>query len=226
MLVPRFAIALAGMASLCAAAPASAQFYMKPVVLTGEKTLGDEPGMVGPALPGASREELRAALVWNLRAALNVAALQCQFEPTLLTLGNYNALLTDHKVELAESLVTLEKYFTKVYKVKKTATTEFDKFGTRVYAGFSTVSGQLSFCQTSASIGQDALFTKRGELGDLAARRMREMRNSLAAWGEQYRRNTPYQIPAPGRIPAFSDPKCWRKGEYQAKRCGALVAAR
>jgi len=225
MLVPRIVSVAALTAGLFAAAPASAQFFMKPANLSGARVTGAEPGMTGPALPDASGEELRAALVWNLRAALNVAALQCQFEPTLLTLGNYNAILKDHEVELRESYGTLEKYFTRVNKNKKLGQTELDKFGTRVYSGFSTVSGQLSFCQTAATIGHDALFIRRGAFGDLAQDRMRELRASLASWGEQFRRTISYQTLTRPPLPPFGNDKCWRKGSYQPKKCGALQLA-
>ncbi|AQR75798.1 hypothetical protein [Sphingomonas sp. LM7] len=225
MLVPRIVSMLAVSAGLFAAAPASAQFFLKSVNLAGARVTGAEPGMTGPALPDASPAELRAALVWNLRAALNVAALQCQFEPTLLTLGNYNALLKDHEVELRESYGTLEKYFTRVYKTKKAGQTELDRFGTRVYSGFSTVSGQLSFCQTAATIGHDALFTRRGQFGDLAHDRMRELRGSLASWGEQFRRSVNYQVLTSAPLPPFGNDKCWRKNTYQVKKCGALQIA-
>jgi hypothetical protein len=225
MLVPRIVSMLAMAAGLFISAPASAQFFLKSVNLAGAPVTGAEPGMTGPALPGATPTELRAALVWNLRAALNVAALQCQFEPTLLTLGNYNAILKDHEVELRESYGTLEKYFTRVNTNKKVGQTELDKFGTRVYSGFSTVSGQLSFCQTAAAIGHDALFARRGTFGDLAQARMRELRASLAPWGEQFRRSATLDIPSAGVMPPFANDKCWRRGTYQARRCGQLRVA-
>jgi hypothetical protein len=224
MLVPRIVSALALTASLIVSVPASAQFFLKSANLEGPRVTGAEPGMIGPALPGASPSELRAALVWNLRAALNVAALQCQFEPTLLTLGNYNAILKDHAVELTESYGTLEKYFTRANNNKKVGQTELDKFGTRVYSGFSTVSGQLSFCQTAAAIGHEALFLRRGEFGELAQARMRELRASLAPWGEQFRRTTSINFPAE-RIPPFGDNRCWRGGTYQERKCGSLRVA-
>ncbi|UZK66027.1 hypothetical protein [Sphingomonas sp. M1-B02] len=181
--------------------------------------------MTGPALPNASPAELRAALVWNLRAALNVAALQCQFEPTLLTLDNYNAILKDHEVELRDAYGTLEKYFVRAHKTAKLGQTELDKFGTRVYSGFSTVSGQLSFCQTAAAIGHDALFAKRGDFGDLAQQRMHELRSSLQSWGEQLRRSGSPITPM-GALPQFGNDKCWKRDSYQPKKCGALVARR
>ncbi|MEI9928734.1 MAG: hypothetical protein WDN44_14970 [Sphingomonas sp.] len=223
MLVRRILVLLAASAGLFSAAPASAQFFMKPANLAGGRVTGIEPGMIGPALPGASEDELRAALVWNLRAALNVAALQCQFEPTLLTLGNYNAILRDHSAELKKSYDVLEKYFTRAYKTKKVGQTELDRFGTRVYSGFSTVSGQLSFCQTAGSIGHQALFTKPGSLGELAYDRMRELRNSLAPWGEQaFPRG--YNRPVGNvTLPAYFKDDCWSdKGKWLAKKCGPL----
>lgn len=226
MLVPRILLGLAAAAGIFASAPASAQFFLKSVNLAGERVTGSEPGMTGPSLPNATAAELRAALVWNLRAALNVAALQCQFEPTLLTLPNYNALLKDHDAELRTSYTTLEQYFARALKDKKKGLTELDKFGTRVYSGFSTVSGQLTFCQTAASVGHDALFAKRGALGDLAHDRMRELRSSLAGWGEQFRTRTYYSLPQhPMPLPPFGNAKCWKKDMYQPKKCGPLQIA-
>lgn len=224
MLVARIGIVIAGVAGLLAAAPASAQFFFKPANLAGARVTGEEPGMTGQALPGATPDELSAALVWNLRAALNVAALQCQFEPTLLTLNNYNALLKDHEVELRNSYGTLEKYFTRTAKNKKLGQVELDKFGTRVYSGFSTVSGQLSFCQTAASIGHDAIFARRGQLADIAHDRMRELRASLAPWGEQQfrARSIAFTMPPARPLPAFGNPKCWKKNRYDQKKCGPL----
>ncbi|HTG37370.1 hypothetical protein [Sphingomonas sp.] len=210
-----------------AATPASAQFYFKSKSLAGERVNGSEPGIVGMELPGATREELDAAMVWNLRAALNVAALQCQFEPTLLTLRNYNGILKDHETELAASFATLGKYFRRTNKTVKAGQTAFDQFGTRVYSGYSTVSAQRIFCQTAGDIGEDAIHTPRGQLHDVAARRLRELRNSLTAWGEQ-------QFPYGGyaytlqnyqpRLPDFANEKCWRKDEWQVRRCGLLGA--
>lgn len=224
MLVPRIGLFVAAIAGMFAAAPASAQFFLKPADLSGPRVTGEEPGMTGPAMPGATSTELSAALVWNLRAALNVAALQCDFEPTLLARENYNAFLKDHDAELDQSMVVLDKYFFRVTKNKKAGQVELDKFLTRVYSGFSTVGGQRSFCQTAASIGHDAVFARRGQIYDLAHNRMRELRASLAPWGEQQfrARNISFLMPAARPLPPFGNDKCWRKGVYNAKKCGAL----
>lgn len=223
MLASRIALMLAGTAGIFASVPASAQFFLKPANLDSGRVTGAEPGMTGPALPGATADELRAALAWNLRAALNVAALQCQFEPTLLSVDNYNSLIKDHAIELRDSYATLEKYFARTYKNKKQGQLELDKYGTRIYSGFSTVQGQLSFCQTAASIGHDAVFVKAGKFSDMAQDRIKELRASLGPWGEQYR---PQGYVVTGmygvKFPPFGNDKCWKKGSYQAKKCGPL----
>ncbi|MET0308581.1 MAG: hypothetical protein ABW023_07735 [Sphingomonas sp.] len=226
MLVPRIGFILAGIAGLFAAAPASAQFFLKPADLAGARVTGDEPGMTGPALPGATAPELTAALVWNLRAALNVAALQCGFEPTLMTLANYNAFLKDHDGELDESMAVLDKYFFRITKNKKAGQAELDKFLTRVYSGFSTVSGQRSFCQTAASIGHEAVFARHGQLYDIAHNRMRELRASLSPWGEQQfrARNISFLLPPARPLPPFGNDKCWKKSSYNVKKCGPLAS--
>jgi hypothetical protein len=217
--------ALAAFVSVAAATPANAQFWFKPKDLSGPRVTGEEPGVLGQALPSATRDELEAAMVWNLRAALNVAALQCQFEPTLLTLRNYNALLKDHEGELAASFATLGKYFRRVNKTPKEGQTALDQYGTRVYSGYSTVSAQRIFCQTADAVGEDAIHAPRGQLHEVAATRLQQLRNSLTSWGEQ-------QFPYGGwsytlasyqpRLPDFANAQCWRKDEWQVRRCGML----
>ena len=85
MKVLRTALALCVASSgLAVAQSASAQFFLQSRDFSGAAVTGEESDL-GQALPGATSAEMRAALVWHMRAALNVAALQCQFEPTLLT---------------------------------------------------------------------------------------------------------------------------------------------
>src|SRR3546814_17001042 len=105
----RILTAAAAAIMIFSATPASAQFFFTSRDLSGPRVVGDEPG-IGQALPGATPAELRAELVWTLRAAMNVAALQCEFEPTLLTRTNYNALLQEHKAELGGYTDTLPSF--------------------------------------------------------------------------------------------------------------------
>lgn len=201
---------------LFAGSPASAQFFLKSYDFRGGPVIGTEPEL-GMPLPGATPAEVRAGLVWNLRAALNVAALQCDFEPMLMTANNYNAMLHDHEGELKKAFDTLNGYFVRTAKTKAAGQTAFDRFGTRTYSAFATVSAQYGFCQTSARIGREAIFAKRGELGDVAVNYMREMRNSLIPYGEQ-------QFPQAFYARTFLllpnfDTSCWKRSTYRPDLC-------
>lgn len=220
MMVLRIALAAGAAAlGLAAAAPASAQFYFKPKDYSGAAVRGDEAG-IGQTMPGATEAEQRAAVAWNMRAALNVAALQCQFEPTLQTLDNYNAVLKDHQVELKTTFDTLSKYFARTAANKKAGQNALDQFGTRTYSGFSTTAAQYGFCLTAGAISRDAVFTPRGGFTSLAMNRTRELRNSLIPAGEQqFQRYVSYDRASYPRLDAI----CWnKKGEWQAKKCGVL----
>lgn len=218
MPVSRVLVAAAGAVTLFGAAPASAQFYFRGPDIASPRLTGNEPNMLGHAFPGATPAELRSAMVWNLRAALNVAALQCQFAPTLRTLPNYNAILKDHATELNSSYATLTKYFVRTAKTPKAGQTELDQYGTRVYSSYSAVYSQLSFCAIADEVSQQAVFAKRGELGEVAAQRLGELRNSMTRWGEQQFPRVIYQT-AWVNYPMFGNDKCWRKGAYTPERC-------
>ncbi|MBC3943674.1 hypothetical protein [Sphingomonas albertensis] len=223
MKVLRTALALCVASSgLAVAQSASAQFFLQSRDFSGAAVTGEEADL-GQPLPGATSAEMRAALVWHMRAALNVAALQCQFEPTLLTVPNYNSILADHGEELKGAFDTLTKYFLRVNKAAgpRAGQAALDQFGTRTYSSFATVAAQYGFCQTAASIGRDAVFAPRGHFAEVALARSRELRNSLIPWGEQrFPRYIGSERSAPMMIRL--DPICWnKKGEWVAKKCGA-----
>lgn len=203
-------------AALMVPSVASAAFFWKAPDLRGEPVTGGEPGVLIGTLPGATPAELRAALVWNLRSGLNVAALQCQFEPTLLTRNQYNTLLENHREELATAYQVLSNYFKRTDK--KAGQTKLDQYGTRTYSSFSTVLGQYTFCETSGAIGRAAIFTPRGQLYKVAEMRMRELRKSLALAGEQ---QFNFWIPPYQPLLPPLDDSCWKKEELkQTSSCG------
>lgn len=227
MSVSRIALALCALGSGLLAQPAAAQFFLKSHDFEGVLVKGDATGLASP-LPGATAAELDAALSWTLRSALNVAALQCQFEPTLNTTDAYNAVLKDHDAEFDKSQLVLQHYFArlpgsgsaKAGRGSQAGQMGFDQFGTRTYSSFSAVSSQYGFCQTAASIGREAVFTKRGTFGDLARSRMTQLRNSLfGSWGdESVSGYTPFVAATLPRL----DPICWdKKGNWVDKKCGA-----
>jgi hypothetical protein len=134
--------------------------------------------LIGIPIPGATPAEYRAHMLWNLRAGLNVAALQCQFSPYLRAVPNYNAVLAHHSGELASAYTALTGYFTRTLGARE-GTRRFDDYSTMTYNNFSTLQAQLGFCQTASNIAKEALARPKGELHLLAAARMRELRNSL-----------------------------------------------
>jgi hypothetical protein len=205
----RFGKSVLALGLTAATVPASAQFYWQPADTSGAVLAGYETGM-GPPLPGATMVEQKAAIVWNMRSALNVAALQCGFEPTLRTLENYNAILGNHTVEMTAAFNTLTSYFKRTNKTAAAGQKALDTYGTRVYSSFSTVQSQLEFCATAGRVGRIALFTPRGSFVTMAEEHLRAVRNSLIRTGEQKFR---YGIPRLVRMPNF-DNRCWKKNSY------------
>lgn len=201
---------LAG-AALLAAMPAQAQLFWQPPDLSTAPVTGAEPGL---ALPGANSAEMQAALVWHLRAALNVAALQCDFEPTLLTTTNYNSMINHHRTELASSFKTLGDYFKRVGGAVA-GQKQFDQYGTRVYSSYSAVQAQIDFCQVAGKVGREAIFAPRGDLYKVAQNRIGELRAALVAKGDTVYGNPAYGFTA--TLPPL-EKSCWKKGEL-VKKC-------
>lgn len=179
--------------ALLPAAPAPAYLYWSRPLLKGQPVNGDEPGIILP-LPGATPKEIKAGLVWSMRAGLNVAALQCQFAPGLMTVGNYNAVIRQHSAELQDAYKAIQNYFKRTGDKKWQA--DADSYTTKTYNGFSTLHAQLSFCETAAAIGREALTTRMGKLTELAASRMRDFRDSLTPIGDAWLGTTPRQVEA------------------------------
>lgn len=212
----KLAASVAALTAATAAMPAAAQFYFRGPELAGQPVTGQEPAW---ALPGATRAENEASLLWSMRAALNVAALQCDLAQSLLTVPNYNAMLMDHRGELKDAFDTLDRYFKRIAKGRAAGQTALDQYSTRLYSGFSTVNGQYTFCVSAHSIGRDAVFTPRGQLLGVAQGRMAELRNSLAASSEQYFPGFQVRTNRFGWLPN-TDKKCWKKAQWNNK-CGA-----
>ncbi|HWW63926.1 MAG TPA: hypothetical protein VNZ43_04135 [Sphingomonadaceae bacterium] len=203
------------------AASASAYLFWEKPNFSGAPVKGDEPG-IGLPLAGATEKEIRASLLWNMRAGLNVAALQCQFSPALMTVANYNDILKHHAVELNDAYQTLSAYFKRTTKGARWQVA-LDQYTTRTYNGFSTMHAQIGFCDTAASIGREAIARPKGSLYLTAQNRMREFRNSLVPTRDGLFTERPYL--AARVLPPF-DKKCWdRKNRYRDKKCPLPTAA-
>lgn len=221
-LASRLAAGLAATALVTAAIPAQAQVFFQPPVLAVGQVTGQEPAF---ALPGATPKENEANLVWSLRAALNVAALQCDLvAQSTLNVPNYNAMLTDHKPELQSAYDGLSGYFTRIKKSKPAGQNALDQYFTRLYSSFSTVSGILTFCVTAHSVGRDAIFSPRGTLLSVAQNRMTELRASLAPSGEQVFPGFQFRTTGFAWLPD-PDNRCWKKNRWNGKCAGPAATA-
>jgi hypothetical protein len=208
-LIPLAALALAP-------APAQAQLFWQAPDFSGAPIVPGETG-IGQFLPGATPIEVQANTTWQLRAALNVMALQCQFEGTLLAANAYNGVLINHRDELAKTYATIVSYFNRTNKLPKAARNALETYGTKTYLGYSTVRAQIGFCQTASNVAKSAIFAPRGSLNILATERLREIRNSLVPAGEQQFRFRKRLLAQP--LPDLSD-RCWnRRDEFNTKKC-------
>lgn len=128
-------------------------------------------------LPGASPLEVAANQVWSLRAALNVAALQCQFSPFLRTVPRYNAMIKQHAKEFARAQTVLGAYFRRTGG--KTAASALDRYNTRLYQSYTTLDAQLAFCNAASAAGRDVLTQPIGRLGAIAPTEVLTVRAAL-----------------------------------------------
>ncbi|MGE5723072.1 MAG: hypothetical protein ACM3YM_11495, partial [Sphingomonadales bacterium] len=212
-----FAVAAIGLS-----APSQAQIFLKDPGFSHGDVEGADP-LVGLPLPGATPTEYGAHLLWNLRAGLNVAALQCQFSPFLRTVDNYNGLLAHHSKELMSAYTTLGTYFKKKYGPSE-GQRLFDDYSTKTYNNWSTLYAQYGFCQTAADIAKEGIERPKGQLYLTARGRLRELRSSLvptnAVVAFDY---NPYSI-ANIWLPPLDD-RCWdRKGNLR-KKCQPTYAS-
>lgn len=210
----KIATLLTAMTVAFSTSPAAAQIYWKAPDFSGPPLLGLEPGL-GTPMPGATQAEQQAAMIWNLRSGLNLAALQCAFEPLLRTEQNYNAMLTNHKDGLAAAYAVVSGYFKRTTATPAAAQKALDTYGTRAISSFSTVRGQLGFCHAAGRVSYSAMSAPRGTLLTVASERLRELYNAQRYQPDQQFRV--YKTSAP--LPRMSN-DCWdKKGKYKAS-CG------
>lgn len=212
-------IRTAALAALIAPQITSAQLFLVDPDFKRGPIDGSDP-LVGLPIPGATPAEYRAHMLWNLRAGLNVAALQCQFSPYLRTVDNYNGILAHHSKEMAEAYSAINGYFKRVHGAKA-GQKAFDDYTTITYNNFSTMQAQYGFCQTASAIAKEALARPKGELHLIASSRMRELRNSLVPAYDRIGVYNPYTIRA-AILPSL-DPKCWDKKNRLAKKCRTQI---
>ncbi|MGZ8286353.1 MAG: hypothetical protein ACXW27_11375 [Allosphingosinicella sp.] len=211
-------IAAAAFAAMLAAAPAPAQLYLSPPDLRASPLEPSDP-LVGLPLPGATAAEYRANLLWNLRAGLNVAALQCQFSDYLRAVPNYNGLLAHHNIELAAAYTALNNYYKRTLGAK--GQKAFDDYSTITYNNWSAAQAQQIFCQTATNITKTALATPKGQLFPIAQARVRELRHALVPAYEPRPAYRPYLIRLRELPPLAA--ACYNKKGVLRRACGGTA---
>jgi hypothetical protein len=212
--------AAGGIAAFVLTPPAAAQIFLTQPDFKPGPIEGSDP-LVGLPIPGATAAEYRAHLLWNLRAGLNVAALQCQFSAFLRAVPNYNGILAHHSTELASAYTTLNNYFKRVHGAVK-GQKLFDDYSTSTYNNFSTLQAQYGFCQTATNIAKSALAAPKGQLYPVAQARMRELRGSLVPASERPLSSyNPWLVRFTVLPPLRAD--CWTKKNQLRSRCGGAA---
>jgi hypothetical protein len=92
-----------------------------------------------------------AGLVWNLRSALNVAALNCQESHFAGILPAYRVFLDKNESKLARVNKEVDEEFRKVHGAR-TYRTERDQYMTQVYNYFALPPAHHDFCETATAI--------------------------------------------------------------------------
>ncbi len=192
--------ALAVAPAFAAPAKKPARTPKPPPVLTVEAPLAvvRVNGQVVPqaiAMKAMTPAEAEANAIWNLRAGLNVAALQCQYSPYLATVKTYNDLLKHHSAELAAAQATMLGHFKRYDGTR--ALNSFDQYTTKTYNSFSTLDAQFAFCVASAGAGRGALFVVKGALGKYALVQTPILRLSLIPPGPRYSFASLVPVPLP-----------------------------
>ncbi|ANK14234.1 hypothetical protein A9D12_08960 [Erythrobacter neustonensis] len=98
-------------------------------------------------------------LVWNLRSAWNVAALNClapEYQPIL---DSYRAFLTKNVKGLKAVNDRIEKSYTSRYRVRRDAIVARDGYTTQVYNFFAEPAARAGFCRAALDMANRAIIT-------------------------------------------------------------------
>lgn len=103
-------------------------------------------------------------LVWNLRSAWNVAALNClapEYDPIL---QGYRAFLTGNARALTAVNDRIEKSYTSRFRVRRDAIVARDGYTTQVYNFFALPAARAGFCRAALDMGNRALIAPPTDL--------------------------------------------------------------
>jgi len=139
---------LALILAACATAPEQASAPSFPTALEREEVAAEPP-------PPALAEAGSAAQVWQLRSALNVAALGCTRAGDNAISGRYNNMLKLHSILLTQAYIEKENQYRKTGG-KRWQTIQ-DREATKLYNRYANHPRLDVFCKEAGAITADAL---------------------------------------------------------------------
>lgn len=126
-------------------------------------------GGIATAPPVAPRAESPAveflpamAPVWQLRAALNAAALSCRLAGDRIVAASYNRLLNHHREALAAAYAAEQDRYRRAHGARWQSVQDTEM--TRLYNRYGNFGQSPRFCATAAAVSDAALATAAGEL--------------------------------------------------------------
>lgn len=143
------------------------------------------------------------AIIWHVRAALNVAALGCRGPGSEGLTSGYNALLRQQRTTFAASDAAIRARFRS--EGARDWQTRHDVYMTRLYNYFAQPGGQTGFCAAAAAIITQAATVAPDAFGGFAAGALPRLdapfttaysaygayRRDLAAWESRYGTGAP-----------------------------------
>jgi hypothetical protein len=156
---------------------------------------------------GLSREES----IWNFRAAINVAALNCQGPVWGVIAQNYNKMIVVHKARLAQANTAVDNEYRKRFPGQNALRVR-DSRSTELYNFFALPPVREEYCNVSLRKSEEALTVPTtafpeyaiGALGDIDAIYLRfydayvQYEKDLADWKLKYGPQPPAAAPVTG----------------------------
>lgn len=166
--------------------------------------MGASPNLVVPAMtPTGVRQTINTGasqtqVLWNLRSAYNVAALNCQQPQHAPILANYKTFLTAHAKTLTAANRKVDQEFKTRYGASFIRPRE--AYMTQVYNFYALPPTLLNFCDAALAVSNESQSVKSADLEAFAAQSLprldrvfenfylsyEQYRTDLSAWKTRY----------------------------------------
>lgn len=115
-----------------------------------------------------------AQTTWNVRSALNVAALNCQTARHADILVNYTSFLDRFERPLRSTSNAVLKDFQDQYG-RRSGRSQFDQYMTKVYNYFALPPAQNEFCDAALRVSADSALVASSDLDSFSARALPQL---------------------------------------------------